>query len=171
MEDPKKVYDNLQQLLVELQKVKDLNNLANEYKAISAKLILSLQDYLKDGRAFSDSFNTYLEQTNKCVEETKNSLDGIVNTVNTTVSAFKVADGTIEKKTDNLSEILCQLKQQATLVEGLYGNCMEIEKQVRIDFENMTAKAIDAFSLQSNVVSGRLDSLNSPIQVNSATRV
>ena len=68
--EPNKVTESLKQLLIELQKVKDLNNMANEYKTISANLVLALQNYLNDNREFSNTFNEYLNQTNKSVKDT-----------------------------------------------------------------------------------------------------
>ena len=41
--DPNKVTESLKQLLIELQKVKDLNNLGNDYKPISAIVVWGIQ--------------------------------------------------------------------------------------------------------------------------------
>lgn len=163
MNDPKNVYENLKHLLVELQKVKELNNLANEYKIISANLILSLQDYLKDSHAFSDAFNDYLLQTNKTVEETKDSLDSVLNSINCTVNAFCVADGTIDKKVDALSVRLSRLEQQTSQIESLYEKCLTIEGEIRRDTESFISKTADTISNQNNRVIGKMDALPSSL--------
>ncbi len=78
MEEQKRVQESLRTLLAELQKVKDLNNLANEYKATTASLILSMQDYLNSSKDFSDSFTTYLAQTNQSVTDVRVVLDDAI---------------------------------------------------------------------------------------------
>ena len=91
--EPNKVTESLKQLLIELQKVKDLNNMANEYKTISANLVLALQNYLNDNREFSNTFNEYLNQTNKSVKDTNNALEKAVGTINDAIQKMGLADG------------------------------------------------------------------------------
>lgn len=159
MDDPKKVYENLKQLLTELQKVKDLNNLANEYKTISANLVLSLQDYLNDSRAFSDSFNNYLLQTNKSVEETKEVLDNAILSMNNVVSTFGVADGTLEKKTEALIGGLNKLEIQASTIENLYDRCISMDQKIKMDIESLVSKATEDVSARNNMLIGKIDTL------------
>lgn len=164
MDDPKKVYENLKQLLTELQKVKDLNNLANEYKFISANLVLSLQDYLNDSRAFSDSFNNYLLQTNKSTEETKEALDNAIQSMKNVISTFGVADGTIERKTEALIDGLNKLETQAAQIESLYNNCLSMEQKIKMDIESLVSKAIEEVSDRNNMLIGKIDALLSDLK-------
>ncbi len=164
MDDPKKVYENLMQLLTELQKVKDLNNLANEYKTISANLVLSLQDYLNDSRAFSDSFNNYLLQTNKSVEETKVALDNAIQSINNVITTFGVADGTIDRKTEALIDGLNKLEIQASAIENLYSKCMSMEQKIKIDIESLVSKVTEDASAQNNMLIGKIDTLLSSLK-------
>ena len=137
MEDPQKVYDNLKQLLTELQKVKDLNNLANEYKTISANLVLSLQDYLNDSRAFSDAFNNYLLQTNKSTENTKEALNSAIRSMNNAISTFSIADGTLDSKTQALIGGLKKLEAQATAIENQYNQCLSMKREIDTRLSNL----------------------------------
>ncbi len=164
MDDPKKVYENLKQLLTELQKVKDLNNLANEYKTISANLVLSLQDYLNDSRAFSDSFNNYLLQTNKSAEETKKALDNAIQSMKNVISTFGVADGTIEKKTEALIDGLNKLKIQASTIESLYDRCISMDQKIKMDIESLVSKATEDVSARNNMLIGKIDTLLSSLK-------
>lgn len=164
MDDPKKVYDNLKQLLTELQKVKDLNNLANEYKTISANLVLSLQDYLNDSRAFSDSFNNYLLQTNKSAEETKEALDNAIQSMNNVISTFGVADGTIERKAEALIDGLNKLEIQASTIESLYDRCISMDQKIKMDIESLVSKATEDVSARNNMLIEKIDTLLSSLK-------
>lgn len=164
MDDPKKVYENLKQLLTELQKVKDLNNLANEYKTISANLVLSLQDYLNDSRAFSDSFNNYLLQTNKSTEETKEALDNAIQSMKSSISTFEVVDGTIERKSEALIDGLNKLEIQASTIESLYSKCLSMEQKIKIDIESLVSKATEDVLARNNMLIGKIDALLSNLK-------
>lgn len=164
MEEQKKVQDSLKQLLLELKKVKELNNLANEYKLISSNLILSLQDYLEDGRAFSDAFNNYLSQTNKTVEETKDTLNNAVNSFNELVQTISVADGTIDEKMDAMSVRLSQLEQQASQIECLYNKGIAMEQQVKEDTQSFITDTANTLSNQNNLVIDKIDALISTLK-------
>jgi hypothetical protein len=144
--------------------VKDLNNLANEYKTISANLVLSLQDYLNDSRAFSDSFNNYLLQTNKSVEETKVALDNAIQSINNVITTFGVADGTIDRKTEALIDGLNKLEIQASAIENLYSKCMSMEQKIKIDIESLVSKVTEDASAQNNMLIGKIDTLLSSLK-------
>ena len=131
-----KVTESLKQLLIELQKVKDLNNMANEYKAISANLVLALQNYLNDNREFSNSFNEYLNQTNMSVKDTNNALEKAVGAINGAIQKMGLADGRINKDMESLSVGLSQLKMQYQNIEGLYKQCLTLEQQITADFNS-----------------------------------
>lgn len=164
MDDPKKVYDNLKQLLTELQKVKDLNNLANEYKTISANLVLSLQDYLDDSRAFSDSFNNYLLQTNKSTEETKEALDNAIQSMKNVISTFEVADGTMDRKTEALINGLNKLEIQALTIESLYDKCISMDQKIKMDIESLVSRVTEDVSARNNMLIGKVDALLSSLK-------
>lgn len=164
MDDPKKVYENLKQLLTELQKVKDLNNLANEYKTISANLVLSLQDYLNNCRAFSDAFNNYLLQTNKSTEETKEALNNAIQSMNNAIRTFSVADGTVESKVDALIGGLNKLEMQAATIESFYNKCLSMEQKMKIDVESLISKANEDASVRNNMLIGKIDTLLSSLK-------
>jgi len=136
-ESSQQVYKNLQILLVELKKIKDLNNLANEYKAISQNLILSLQDYIKDSYEFSNSFNNYLAQTNKTVEETQKAFYSTESAVKSAVQKLKVTDGTVEKKIESIDAVMERLKKQVSNVEVVHDKCLQIELQLKDAIESL----------------------------------
>ena len=134
--EPNKVTESLKQLLIELQKVKDLNNMANEYKTISANLVLALQNYLNDNREFSNTFNEYLNQTNKSVKDTNNSLEKAVGTINDAIHKMGLADGRINEDMESLSVGLSQLKLQSLNIQDLYKQCLTLEQQIADDFNS-----------------------------------
>ena len=134
--EPSKVTERLKQLLIELQKVKDLNNMANEYKTISANLVLALQNYLNDNREFSNTFNEYLNQTNKSVKDTNNALEKAVGTINDAIQKMGLADGRINEDMESLSVGLSQLKLQFLNIEDLYKQCLTLEQQIADDFNS-----------------------------------
>ena len=134
--EPNKVTESLKQLLIELQKVKDLNNMANEYKTISANLVLALQNYLNDNREFSNTFNEYLNQTNKSVKDTNNALEKAVGTINDAIHKMGLADGRINEDMESLSVGLSQLKLQSLNIQDLYKQCLTLEQQIADDFNS-----------------------------------
>ena len=134
--EPNKVTESLKQLLIELQKVKDLNNMANEYKTISANLVLALQNYLNDNREFSNTFNEYLNQTNKSVKDTNNALEKAVGTINDAIQKMGLADGRINEDMESLSVGLSQLKLQSLNIQDLYKQCLTLEQQIADDFNS-----------------------------------
>lgn len=159
MDDPNKIYDNLRQLLTELQKVKDLNNLANEYKVISANLVLSLQDYLNESRKFSGSFNEYLLQNNKSLDATKGVLDKAVNSINQTIRTFGVADGKLDGNVSALNEQLSQVKEQILKLETLYNGCLTLEHQIKEDAESYTLTMVNRIIDENNNLIKTINSL------------
>jgi hypothetical protein len=131
MEGSANIYETLATLLSELQKVKNLNNLANEYKAVSQNLILSLQSYLNDSREFSDSFNLYLKQTNKTVDETKNLVEKGVDTIDAAINKLNICDGNLDKKSDDLLFWVDQFEKRTASVENLYRKFLETEQKIK----------------------------------------
>ena len=134
--EPNKVTESLKQLLIELQKVKDLNNMANEYKTISANLVLALQNYLNDNREFSNTFNEYLNQTNKSVKDTNKALEKAVGTINDAIQKMGLADDRINEDIKSLSVGLSQLKLQSLDIQDLYKQCLTLEQQIADDFNS-----------------------------------
>lgn len=124
------ITENLKRLLVELQKVKDLNNLSNEYKAISADLILSLSDFLKDSKAFSSSFNQYLEQTNKSVIDTKELLNNTIQTIENTNNRISSEENRIFINGEKILDGLQRLEEQYSQVCSLYDKCLWLENKI-----------------------------------------
>jgi len=127
-------------------------------------LVLSLQDYLNDSRAFSDSFNNYLLQTNKSVEETKVALDNAIQSINNVITTFGVADGTIDRKTEALIDGLNKLEIQASAIENLYSKCMSMEQKIKIDIESLVSKVTEDASAQNNMLIGKIDTLLSSLK-------
>jgi len=124
MEEQKRVQESLRTLLAELQKVKDLNNLANEYKATTASLILSMQDYLNSSKDFSDSFTTYLAQTNQSVTDVRAVLDDAIKQLQT-------ADSAAGNKLVNVMNGISQMELHISNVEGMYNKCVALEQHIR----------------------------------------
>ena len=124
MEEQKRVQESLRTLLAELQKVKDLNNLANEYKATTASLILSMQDYLNSSKDFSDSFTTYLTQTNQSVTDVRAVLDDAIKQLQT-------ADSAAGNKLVNVMNGISQMELHISNVEGMYNKCVALEQHIR----------------------------------------
>ena len=124
MEEQKRVQESLRTLLAELQKVKDLNNLANEYKATTASLILSMQNYLNSSKDFSDSFTTYLAQTNQSVTDVRAVLDDAIKQLQT-------ADSAAGNKLVNVMNGISQMELHISNVEGMYNKCVALEQHIR----------------------------------------
>ena len=124
MEEQKLAQESLRTLLAELQKVKDLNNLANEYKATTASLILSMQDYLNSSKDFSDSFTTYLTQTNQSVTDVRAVLDDAIKQLQT-------ADSAAGNKLVNVMNGISQMELHISNVEGMYNKCVALEQHIR----------------------------------------
>ena len=159
MDEPKKVQESLKQLLLELQKVKNLNNLANEYKTISTDLILSLQDYLKHSDEFSGAFNDYLAQTNQSVQDTKQVLDNVLSSINQTIADFSAVDGSLVKKSDDLQKGLNRLELHRSHTEDLYRTCQLAVVQLKESVEKSLLDATTAFRDSNNDVKQKVESL------------
>lgn len=156
--DPNKVTESLKQLLIELQKVKDLNNMANEYKTISANLVLALQNYLNDNREFSNSFNEYLNHTNESVKETNNALEKAVGTINNAIQKMGLADSRINDEMNRLSEGLSQLKLQFLNIENLYKQCLTLGQQITDDFSSAINTATQKITANNDAVVKKTES-------------
>jgi len=124
MEEQKLAQESLRTLLAELQKVKDLNNLANEYKATTASLILSMQNYLNSSKDFSDSFTTYLTQTNQSVTDVRAVLDDAIKQLQT-------ADSAAGNKLVNVMNGISQMELHISNVESMYNKCVALEQHIR----------------------------------------
>ena len=124
------VQQGLKQLFVELQKIKDLNNLANEYKTISAELILSLDDHLKDCKSFSDAFNSSLLQTNRSEKETNQA----IRSMNVAIRNLEVANGTVKSKVEALAVGLNHLEEHVSAIEK---STSKINQKVSIQLESL----------------------------------
>lgn len=165
--EPSKVTESLKQLLIELQKVKDLNNMANEYKTISANLVLALQNYLNDNREFSNTFNEYLNQTNKSVKDTNNALEKAVGTINDAIHKMGLADGRINEDMESLSVGLSQLKLQSLNIQDLYKQCLTLEQQIADDFNSTINTATQKITAHNDATVKKSESciLNSQEQI------
>ena len=165
--EPNKVTESLKQLLIELQKVKDLNNMANEYKTISANLVLALQNYLNDNREFSNTFNEYLNQTNKSVKDTNNALEKAVGTINDAIQKMGLADGRINEDMESLSVGLSQLKLQSLNIQDLYKQCLTLEQQIADDFNSTINTATQKITAHNDATVKKSESciLNSQEQI------
>lgn len=165
--EPNKVTESLKQLLIELQKVKDLNNMANEYKTISANLVLALQNYLNDNREFSNTFNEYLNQTNKSVKDTNNALEKAVGTINDAIQKMGLADGRINEDMESLSVGLSQLKLQSLNIQDLYKQCLTLEQQIADDFNSIINTATQKIIVHNDAAVKKSESyiLNSQEQI------
>lgn len=165
--EPNKVTESLKQLLIELQKVKDLNNMANEYKTISANLVLALQNYLNDNREFSNTFNEYLNQTNKSVKDTNNALEKAVGTINDAIHKMGLADGRINEDMESLSVGLSQLKLQSLNIQDLYKQCLTLEQQIADDFNSTINTATQKITAHNDAAVKKSESciLNSQEQI------
>ena len=75
MEEQKNVQESLRVLLAELQKVKDLNNLSNQYKQMVADLLTAMQDYLNSQKDNTASFTQQLLQAQQSLERTRTTID------------------------------------------------------------------------------------------------
>jgi hypothetical protein len=159
MDEPKKVQESLKQLLLELQKVKNLNNLANEYRTISMDLILSLQDYLKKSNEFSGAFNDYLAQTNQSVQDTKSVLDDVLSSINLTIARFGAVDGSLVEKSVDLQNGLTRLEQHCSHTEDLYKTYQLAASQLKESVEKRLFDATVAFRDGNNDVKQKVESL------------
>lgn len=132
MNEDQLVYESLESLLSELQKIKDLNNLANEYKSVAADLILALTDYVEKTKQFSDAYDAYQKQTTLLVEQNNNSLRQAID-------SLKVADGTITAKADQIVSLINSVQQQSDVIvrevdnaRQLYQECQSFEKELKV---------------------------------------
>ena len=160
---PTNVNESLRQLLTELQKVKDLNNLANDYKEVAADLTLSLQQYLKESKEFSDAFNDYLVQTNQSVTETKTVVDNAIDVIRNAMKQFNVADDKLDNRMSSLSARIIKLEQQGLFLENLYKSSVAHEQQVKADIETLISKTAKDFSDASTEVVDKVELLLSRI--------
>jgi hypothetical protein len=109
MEEQKHVQESLRVLLAELQKVKDLNNLANQYKLMVANLLTAIQDYLNNNKDFSESFTSQLQQTYQSLKDTKITLEQTHQSLNETQTTL---EQTLAKATDDIEKQLSEVRSQ-----------------------------------------------------------
>ena len=162
--------ESLKKLLVELQKVKDLNNLSNEYKSISASLIVALSDYLKDSRAFSSAFQKYLEQTNKSVIDTKGVLNAAIGTIEDINKRITTEEKTIIANGEKILTGIKRLDEQYAQVRSYYEQCASLEIKLKTSIAN-SERAIEERlnQMESSIASaieatdGRINKINQSI--------
>lgn len=131
----------LKELLGELRKVKDLNNMANEYKAVAAKLAVALDTLITEGKSVNEdnreATRTFLEHLNKADA----SYQSRGKEIGATLGALNDSAGKVSELHKNIGDIARQLKFDTTDMRHVAGEvrdmAAEIDKRMTSELEQV----------------------------------
>ena len=169
METKLKVKEQLNVLLVELQKVKNLNNMSNAYKEVAQELAISLERCISETRELPKTLNEY-------VATSKQELSNNSNRLSQAISKLNFANSNADEKFAFLSQGVQCLENKQREVESLYAKVIgalnqsvNLEQQVKIEYQRQSSRIDDLIKDATQHVEEQLNPMLSEIVDAAAT--